>query len=133
MAGIEAAAELHPLGALTTHAMKNLEDKVFYAIYGLFGASLGFLIYAIALGGWRYLLIGRQVRSWNGLVALIICVGLGFGWGILSYRFKDREFDSGASHFYHDEATAFLFTKRLMVVATCLAGLYFVWQLARSV
>jgi hypothetical protein len=112
--------------------MKNLEDKIVLAVYGLFGGFLGFLIFAVALGGWRYLLTNRPPQPWNGLAALVICLVLGFGWGIVSYEFKDREFGSGGSSFYEDQATAMLFTKRVMVIGTCLAGLYFVWQLAKS-
>ena len=112
--------------------MKDLEDKIIFAFYGLFGAALGFLIFAAALGGWRFLLTDRPAKPWNGLAALIICTGLGCGWGLLSYKFKDREFGSGPSSLFQDEATATLFMKRLMVIATCLAGLYFIWQLAKG-
>ncbi len=104
-------------------AMKDLEDKIMFAFYGLFGAGLGFLIFAAALGA---------AKPWNGLAALIICSALGGGWGLLSYKFKDREFGSGSSTLFQDEATTILFVKRLMVIATCLAGLYFIWQLAKG-
>ena len=100
--------------------------------YGFFGGFLGFLIFAFGLGGWRFLLTNRPPKPWNGLVALIICLALGFGWGLLSYKFSDREFGSGSSTFYDDPATARLFARRLMVIGTCLAGLYFIWQLAKG-
>jgi len=112
--------------------MKNLEDKIILLFYGLFGGFLGFLIFAMALGGWRYLLTSRPAKPWNGLVALIICSALGFGWGLVSYKFRNREFESGESSPFENQATAMLFTKRLMVIGTCLAGLYFIWQLAKG-
>jgi hypothetical protein len=112
--------------------MKDLEDKIMFAFYGLFGAALGFLIFAAALGGWRYLLTNRPAKPWNGLVALILCSALGCGWGLLSYKFKDREFGSGPSGLFQDQASGILFVKRLMVVASCLVGLYFIWQLAKG-
>ena len=110
--------------------MKNLADKVMLVFYGFFGGFLGFLIFAFALGGWRFLLTNRPPKPWNGLVALIICVVLGFGWGLVSYKFNDREFGSGGS--FESPANAMLFTKRLMVIGTCVAGLYFIWQLAKG-
>ena len=109
--------------------MKDLDDKIIFAFYGLFGAALGFLIFAVALGGWIFLLTDRPAKPWNGLAALIICLALGCGWGLISYKFKDREFGSGL---FQDQATSILFVKRLMVIATCLAGLYFIWQLAKG-
>ena len=60
---------------------------------------------------------------------VILCV-LGGGWGVVSYLYKDREFGSGSSMFYDDPASAALFSKRLMVVGTSLAALYFIWVLA---
>ncbi|MBK8000614.1 MAG: hypothetical protein IPK15_18345 [Verrucomicrobia bacterium] len=112
--------------------MKNLEDKILYAVFGLMGGFLGFLVFAVGLGGWRYLLTNRPPKPWNGLTALILCTTIGFGWGLLSYKFRNREFGSGGSHFYGDEANGLLFAKRLMVIGTCLAGLYFIWQLAKG-
>ena len=54
------------------------------------------------------------------------------GWGLVSYKFSGREVGSRGSSFFRDPATAILFSKRLMVIATCLAGLYFIWQLAKG-
>ena len=56
---------------------------------------------------------------------------LGGGWGLVSYKFRDRQFGSGGPMF-GDEATEALFIRRLIVVATCVAGLYFIWQLAKG-
>ena len=111
--------------------MKDLDDKIIMAFYGVFGGVLGFLIYTFGLGGMKFLVMNRPAKPWNGLAALIICVVLGFGWGIVSYKFKDREFGGGSSLF-DDQATALLFTKRLMVLLTCAAGVYFMWQLAKG-
>jgi hypothetical protein len=112
--------------------VKSLEDKIILVFYALFGGFLGFFIFAVALGGWRYLLTNRPAKPWNGLVALIICLALGSGWGLVSYVFRNREFGSGGSSLFGDQASGMLFTKRLMVVATCVAGLYFIWQLAKG-
>ena len=112
--------------------MKDLEDKIIMAFWGVFGAALGFLIYLFGLGGMKFLVMNRPAKPWNGLTALIICVVLGLGWGLVSYKFKDREFGGGGSNFYDDPATAMLFTKRLMVLLTCAAGVYFMWQLAKG-
>ena len=110
--------------------MKDSADKIIFAFYGLFGAGLGLLIFIFALGGWDFVFTGHATTPWNEVVALIICCGLGGGWGLVSYRFSDREFGSGSLGFLHDPAAANLLSKRMMVMATCLAGLYFIWQLA---
>jgi hypothetical protein len=112
--------------------MKNIEDKIILMFYGFFGGFLGFLIFAVALGGWRYLLTNRPPQPWNGAVALILCVGLGFGWGLFSYKHRHVELGSGGLPRFDDEAGGSLFAKRVMVVATCAAGLYFIWQLAKG-
>ena len=112
--------------------MKDWEDKLICAVWGAFGAFLGFLVFMMALGGWRFVFIGRATKPWNGPVALFICVAIGCGWGLLAYKFRHREFGSSGSSLYEDPATASLFTKRLMVIATCLAGVYFIWQLAKD-
>jgi len=113
--------------------MKHWEGKLILAVWGLFGAFIGFMVFAVALGGWEFLLLGRASKPWNGLVALLICVTIGSGWGLLSYKLRHREFDSGESVFFQDEATALLFVKRLMVIATCVASVYFIWQVAKSI
>jgi hypothetical protein len=113
--------------------MKDFADKIMLIFYGLFGGTLGFLIFMFALGGSTYVFTGHASKPWNGPVALIIACILGGGWGLVSYKFSDREFGSGGSSFYQDPPAAMLFVKRLMVVATCLVGLYFIWQLAKGI
>lgn len=108
------------------------EDKVMYVVYCLFGAFIGFVVYAAALDGWLFVFTGKASRPWNGLIALLLCTGIGGGWGLIAYKYYDREFGAGPSSMYHDEATAVLFSKRLMVIGTCLAAAYFVWQLAKG-
>jgi hypothetical protein len=119
-------------GAIAICPMKNLDDKIIMVFYGVFGGGLGFLIYTFGLGGMKVMVMNRAAKPWNGMLALIICVVLGFGWGIVSYKFKDREFGGGGSSLFDDQATALLFTKRLMVLLTCVAGVYFMWQLAKG-
>ena len=112
--------------------MKDWEDNLIFVFYGLFGAFIGFMVFAAGLGGWEFLLLGRGDRPWNGLIALLICLIIGAGWGLLSYKLKHQEFDSGTSAFLRDEATALLFAKRLMVLATCTVTAYFIWKFAKG-
>lgn len=108
------------------------EDRIMYVLHCLFGAFIGFVIYAAALDGWQFAFTGKASRPWNGLVALLICVVIGGGWGFVSYKFSNREFGGGSSGLYEDQAGAILLAKRLMVIGSCLAGLYFIWQLAKG-
>jgi hypothetical protein len=112
--------------------LRTSEDKFFSTLYGVFGAGLGLLIFMFALDGWSFVFMGHASKPWNGALMLMICCGLGAGWGLVSYKYKDREYGSGSASFFHDPATAVLFSKRLMVIATSLAALYFIWQLARG-
>jgi hypothetical protein len=107
-------------------------DLVVFFFYGAFGAFLGLLIFMFALGGSDFVFSGDADKPWNGPVALVICCVLGGGWGFISYTLSEREFGKRESRFFHDPATAILFAKRVMVIATCLAGVYFIWQLAKG-
>jgi hypothetical protein len=112
--------------------MKDAADKVVFALYGVFGGFLGLLIFMFALGGWSFVFTGEASRPWNGLVALIISCVLGGGWGLVAYKHSDVDLGSGALAFLGESGTAILFVKRVMVICTCLAGAYFIWQLARG-
>jgi len=94
---------------------------------------LGLLIFIFALDGWWFLATGHATEPWNGFVSLFVCCGLCGTWGLVAYVLKDSEFGSGRSYFYDSPATAILFAKRVRVIATCLAGLYFIWQLAKGI
>lgn len=109
-----------------------LEEKLGYAFYAVFGAGVGFVVFLMALGGWSFVFTGRASKPWNGLVALLICVAIGGGWGTVAYRYRHQEFGSAAPATQEGPAAAMLFSKRLMVAGTCLAGLYFIWQLAKG-
>jgi len=112
--------------------MKDSAGKVLFTFYGFFGAGLGLLIFMFALDGWSFVFTGQAAKPWNGVLALMVCCALGGGWGFVAYKFKDREFHSGGPGLFHDPAAAVRFGKRLLVIATCLFGLYHIWQLAKS-
>jgi hypothetical protein len=69
--------------------------------------------------------------EWAGCSDHLLCSWRWLGPGLV-YKYNDREFGSRGSTFFSDSATAMLSTKRLMVIGTCLAGLYFIWQLVRG-
>jgi hypothetical protein len=106
-------------------------QRLMFILYGLFGAFLGFLVFAFALGGDEYVFAGHSSTLWVGPLGLLVCLGVGFGLGFLSYKFEYREFVS-TKWLFQDQATAILFTKRLIVIAGCLAALYYMWQVAKS-
>jgi len=109
-----------------------LEEKLGYAFYAVFGAGVGFVVFLMALGGWSFVFTGQASKPWNGLGALLICLVIGGGWGLVAYRYRHQELGSAAPATQEGPAAAILFSKRLMVLGTCVAGLYFIWQLAKG-
>ena len=99
----------------------------------VFGAGIGFIIYLFALEGWGFVMTGKTDRPWNGLAALVLCCVAGGVIGLISYRVSHPGEASGGSMFYGDPATAMLFTKRLLAIGAALAGVYFIWQLAKGI
>lgn len=110
----------------------DLEEKLSYAFYAVFGAGVGFVVFLMALGGWSLVFTGQASKPWNGLGALLICLVIGGGWGLVAYRYRHQEFGSAAPATQEGPTAAMLCSKRLMAVGTCLAGLYFLWQLAKG-
>lgn len=113
--------------------MKDWTEKIVFAFYGMFGAAVGLLVFMFALDGWGYVFTGRATKSWNGGMALTICCLIGGGWGLAAYKWKEVEAGSQGSSFYDSPAGAILFSKRVMVIATCVIAAYFLWQLAKGI
>jgi hypothetical protein len=111
--------------------MKDLDKKIVSLVHALFGAFLGFLVFTFALGGWRFVFTGRSQSTWRGPFGLLICIAIGGMLGWIAYKFRSIEFDLSGS-IPQDRAGAMLFTKLLMVVGVAVVGLYFIWQLAKS-
>lgn len=112
--------------------MKDFADWIICAFYGLLGALLGFLVFTFALGGWKFAFTGRATTTWKGPIGLIVCLGVGCALGLLSYKFRNREFGSNSTGLFQDGASGVLFAKRLMVIASSLVALYFIWQMAKT-
>ncbi len=102
-----------------------------FVLYGGLGAFLALLVFTFALGGDGFVFTGHSQTLWIGPLGLVACLSVGFGMGVLSYTFTDRELGSIKWPF-QSQATAILFTKRLIVIGGCLAALYYIWQLAKS-
>jgi hypothetical protein len=111
--------------------MKDLDKKIIAALFPIFGCFLGFLVFTFGLEGWHFVFTGRPRSLWIGPGGLLLSLVVGGVLGWLSYRHRHREF-GGVEPFAHDEATSLLWSKRLIVLGACLAALYFIWQLAKS-
>ncbi len=109
--------------------MKDWADKVISILYALFGAGLAFAVYCFALGGDRYVLLGRHRSFWVGPGGLSVSLALGALLGFISYIYYNREI--GGPDF-ESEADALLFAKRAMVVITSLTALAVLWQFAHG-
>jgi hypothetical protein len=110
--------------------MKDFADKIVLVFYGVLGAGLGGLVFLFACDGWSYVLTGKASSSWNGALGLALsCLG-GGGLGVLAGKYGDRELGAGGSSLFDNSATALLFSKRVLVIAGCLAAIYYLWQLA---
>jgi hypothetical protein len=99
--------------------------------YALLGGFLGLLVFLFAFGGDDFIFTGHRVGFWCGPFGLLVCSGVGLVLGALSYRYRSREFGSSRGMF-QKQAEALLFTKRLMVTVGCVAAMYYIWELARS-
>ncbi len=112
--------------------MKRADEIIVIVMYGLFGALLAFLVFTFGLGGWAYVFTGKPRSVLIGFPGLLLFLTTGASLGLLSYRHRHREF-GGVGPLAHDAATGYLLAKRVIVILTCLAGVYFVWQLAKDV
>jgi TRAP-type C4-dicarboxylate transport system permease small subunit len=111
--------------------MKDLDKKIVAALYPVFGMFLAFLVFTFGCGGWRYVFTGRRQSTLLGPLGLVLSLGIGAVLGWLSYHYRRREI-GGLESLPLDDAERELLVKRIVVVATCFVGLYFVWQLAKS-
>lgn len=112
--------------------MNGWDIKIVVVLYALFGSFLGFLIFTFGFGNYRYVFMGKAESMWRGSVGLFLALGIGAVLGLLAWRHRHVEFH-GLENFTEDEAGAMLFSKRVMVLITCAAGAYFLWQLAKGI
>ena len=112
--------------------MKDLDKKIVAALYPLFGAFLGFLVFTFGTGGWWFVFTGKVKSTWVGPMGPLICLVVGAVLGWIAYWQRHREFDQ-VSELAQDEAGAVLLGKRIVVIISCLVALYFIWQLAKSI
>jgi hypothetical protein len=110
--------------------MKDLDEKIVAWLHPLFGAFLGFLVFTFGTGGWWFVFTGKVRSKWVGPMGLLISLAVGALLGWIAYR--HREFDE-VGELAQDEAGALLLGKRIVVIGSCLAVLYFIWQLAKGV
>lgn len=111
--------------------MKDIDQKVVTALFVLFGAFLGFLVFTFALGGMWFIFTGKSNGWWRGPLGLGISLVTGGILGWISYRHRHHE-SNALGTFARDAGGGVLLGKRIVVIVSCLVGLYYVWQLARS-
>src|SRR5688500_18480685 len=107
--------------------MKDLDQKIVAALYPIFGAFLGFLVFTFGTGGWWFVFTGKTKSKWIGPMGLIICVGAGAVLAWLAYRTRHRELEGVENALSTLEENPLL-KKRVVVVISCVVALYFVWQ-----
>lgn len=106
--------------------------KIVVMLYALFGSFLGFLIFTFGLGNFRYVFMGKAESMWRGPLGLLLALGGGATLGLLAWKHRHFEFH-GLDDFTEDDASAILFSKRIMVLISCAVGAYFLWQLAKGI
>ena len=111
--------------------MKDWDLKIVAVLYGMFGAFLGFLIFTFGFGNIEFVFMGKVESMWRGPLGLFVALGGGAVLGLLARRHRHLEFH-GLDHFTTDEASAMLFSKRVMVLISCAVGAYFIWELAKG-
>ena len=112
--------------------MKNLDLKIVAGLYGMFGAFLGFLIFTFGFGNIEFVFMGKVESMRRGPLGLLAALGGGAVLGLLAWRHRQVEFH-GLDHFTEDQASAILFSKRVMVLISCAVGAYFIWALAKGI
>jgi hypothetical protein len=112
--------------------MQRWDDRLFAAVYGLFGAFLGFLVYLFAFGGFLRPLFRSTRRGGPGWIPLLFCAGIAAIAGVYAYVHRKKEFGGGFGDAVGGSDGAVLFTKRLLVIGVAFAGLYFLWQFAHG-
>lgn len=112
--------------------MKDWDLKIVAVMYALFGSFLGFLIFTFGFGNIKFVFLGKAESMWRGPLGLFLALGGGAVLGLLAWRHRHVEFH-GLENFTEDEASAMLFSKRIMVLISCAVGAYFLWQLAKGI
>jgi H+/Cl- antiporter ClcA len=112
--------------------MKDWDLKIVAVMYALLGSFLGFLIFTFAFDNIEFVFLGKVESMWRGPLGLFLALGLGAVLGLYAWRHRHYEF-RGLDDFTTDEASAMLFTKRIMVLISCSVGAYFIWQLAKGI
>ena len=112
--------------------MKSFQDKVTIVLYCGICTGLAFVIYVLLAGGFRFVFLGEAESFWKGPFGLLISLGVGVFLGWTCFKFQHREFGPDLSDFQDSRGDAFLFTKRLMVIAGAVAALWFIIDLARK-
>jgi hypothetical protein len=117
----------------------SIDEKIACGINVVFGAAVGFAVYAIGLGGLFWLIASRNAHWWNGWTALFLCVGAGafIGYRMYTNRLNDIDLGEGSDALtegiYAGRAGQDLLWKRIGAIAGGLVALYFIWSLAKSI
>jgi len=112
--------------------VKDWDLKIVAVMYALLGSFLGFLTFTFGFGNIRFVFMGKAESMWRGPLGLIVALGLGAVLGLFAWRHRHYEFRV-LDDFTTDEASAMLFTKRIMVLISCAVGAYFIWELAKGI
>ena len=112
--------------------VKDLDLKIVAVLYGMLGAFLGFLIFTFAFGNFEFVFMGKVESMWRGPLGLLLALGGGAVLGLLAWRHRQMEFH-GLEAFTENQASAILFSKRVMVLISCVCGAYFIWELAKGI
>src|SRR5687767_14856990 len=104
--------------------MKDWDIKIVVILYALFGSFLGFLIFTFAFGNIRFVFMGKAESLWRGPLGLAVAVAGGALAGLFAWRYRHYEFH-GADAMMDSEANAMLFSKRIIVLISCVVGAYF--------
>jgi hypothetical protein len=112
--------------------VKDLDLKIAAVLYGMLGAFLGFLIFTFGFGNLEFVFMGKVESMWRGPLGLLLALGGGAVKGLLAWRHRQMQVH-GLEAFTENQASAILFSKRVMVLISCALGAYFIWELAKGI
>ena len=109
------------------------DEKIAGFVNAAIGGALGLPVFMFALGGHRFIFLGKSTHWWNGFPGLLLCVGVGALCGWISFKNSHKQIDIPVAGIYAESGGSELLMRRLLVIGGAIVAIYFIWQLAKGI